>query len=69
MFVEDSSGGWASFEVLQSLCQLLLHMRGPEKVQRLWIDAICINQSPDDEATSERNLMGRIYRQASNVMI
>ncbi|MCJ1409158.1 hypothetical protein MMC19_003236 [Ptychographa xylographoides] len=71
--VEDSDGHWASFEVLQNLHQLLLHMRHPQKVQRLWIDAICINQGRDIEAISERNaqlnLMGRIYRQASNVMV
>ena len=73
IFVEDSNGRWASFEVLQNLYQLLLHLRHPKKIQRLWIDAICINQGRNDEAILERNaqlnLMGRIYRQASNVMI
>lgn len=73
IYIDDGNRGLARFGVLQNLYQFLVHIQHPEKVQRLWIDAICINQAPDEEAILERkvqiNLMGRIYRQASNVMI
>ena len=41
IFVEDSNGGLASFEVLQNLYQLLLHLRHPKNVQRLQKHSTC----------------------------
>jgi hypothetical protein len=71
--VRDPNGDWASFKVLENLHQLLLHMRHLKEEKRLWIDAICIDQSKDEAAMFERkaqlDLMGSIYRQASLVMI
>jgi hypothetical protein len=58
------------FRIYQSLHLAFLQLRHPEKVIRLWIDAICINQDPKNpEKAVQVGLMSRIYRQASNVLI
>ena len=74
IYIANVDNGWTSFAVLQNLHQMLVNVRHPNMTRRLWIDAICINQSRITEeviaeSTAQLDLMGRIYRQASNVMI
>ena len=45
----------------------LRHLRYPDRVRTLWIDAICINQQDLTEKGPQVALMGRIYRQADTV--
>ncbi|KAH8687097.1 heterokaryon incompatibility protein-domain-containing protein, partial [Tricladium varicosporioides] len=56
-------------EVTVNCQQALQHIRHPEKARTLWVDAICINQSSIPERNQQVPLMGRIYRQASSVLI
>ena len=46
----------------------LRHLRYPDRVRTLWIDAICINQQDLTEKGPQVALMGRIYRQADTVL-
>jgi len=49
----------------------LRRLRDPEKMQILWIDSICINQSPNaiDERNQQVALMGEIYQSAKRVVV
>lgn len=61
--------------VASSLATLLDHFRSSHydflelHSVSLWIDAICINQTDPDERAQQVRLMGRIYRQASCVLV
>jgi hypothetical protein len=41
---------------------------GPQQLQRLWIDAICINQAENNEKAGQIPLMGFVYSSAKRVM-
>lgn len=61
--------------VTSSLATVLRHFRAHHYAflqlhsLPLWIDAICINQADLDERSQQVRLMGRIYRQASRVLL
>lgn len=55
--------------VWANLKHALHTLRSPEVSVRLWIDAICINQSDVNEKDIQIPLMGRIYAQASRTVI
>lgn len=50
----------------------LVHLRHATKQRTLWIDAICIDQSKDEQDTNERNQqiqrMGGLYHKASHAI-
>lgn len=52
-----------------NLASALRHLRFRDKVRRLWVDAICINQNDDDERGVQVARMGNIYRQAATVTV
>jgi hypothetical protein len=52
----------------KNLYDALLHIRLPNQDRRLWIDAICINQSDVLERNHQVHLMGSIYGRASHVI-
>lgn len=56
-------------KITQNLRDALLHFQLPDKELRIWIDAICINQSDTEEKSHQIPLMEEIYRKASNVLI
>lgn len=57
------------FKVTTHLEVALRHLRRPDMVRRLWVDALCINQADNDERCQQVELMRFIYRQASRVLV
>ncbi|TGO90736.1 hypothetical protein BPOR_0053g00270 [Botrytis porri] len=57
------------FSVTQNLAIALYHLRLPNKSRRLWVDAICINQSDIKERNEQVTLMGEIYSLAKPVLV
>ncbi|KAF7904163.1 hypothetical protein EAF00_001497 [Botryotinia globosa] len=57
------------FSVTQNLATALHHLRLPLKSRRLWVDAICINQSDVKERNEQVTLMGEIYSLAKPVLV
>ncbi|KAE9378476.1 HET-domain-containing protein, partial [Stipitochalara longipes BDJ] len=56
------------FKISKNLHTILLHLRQPDKVRILWIDAICINQQDSAEKGKQVAMMGQIYQQAGSVL-
>jgi hypothetical protein len=61
--------GSHTIQITQNLRDALVHFQQPDKELRIWIDAICINQSDTEEKSHQIPLMEEIYRKASNVLI
>lgn len=59
--------GSDSLPLTQTLYDALQHFRHRQGIQRLWADAICINQSDLIEKSSQVALMAEIYSTARNV--
>lgn len=59
----------APFSVTQNLAIALHHLRLPNRPRRLWVDAICINQSDIKERNEQVTLMGEIYSMAKPVLV
>ncbi|KAB8215257.1 heterokaryon incompatibility protein-domain-containing protein [Aspergillus novoparasiticus] len=57
------------FSVTPNLHAALLRLRNHQLERVLWIDAICINQSDNDEKNKQIPLMRTIYAQASCVIV
>ncbi|KAK6815152.1 hypothetical protein RU639_008457 [Aspergillus parasiticus] len=57
------------FTVTPNLHAALLRLRNHQLERILWIDAICINQSDNDEKNKQIPLMRTIYAQASCVIV
>ncbi|ETS86903.1 hypothetical protein PFICI_00731 [Pestalotiopsis fici W106-1] len=55
--------------VTMNLWTALRYIRLPDAPRTLWIDAVCINQSDVQERNAQVRQMGRIYSQASHVLI
>lgn len=53
--------------VTSNLLAALRHLRDVEEVRTLWVDAICINQSDQDEKSIQVMEMGNIYHNATTV--
>jgi hypothetical protein len=52
-----------AFPITTNLALLLRHLRHPIVARILWIDAICINQTDNDERSWQVQLMASIYKQ------
>jgi hypothetical protein len=57
------------YEVRVNLWQALFHLRLENKLRVLWIDALCINQADVNERNHQVTQMGKIYRNASRVVV
>jgi Heterokaryon incompatibility protein (HET) len=57
------------FEVTSNLYSALTDLRHATKILRLWADAICINQTDEDEKSSQVAMMGNIYATAHHTVI
>jgi len=47
----------------------LRHLRLPDKPRMLWVDAICIDQTSDDDKSKQVRIMGEIYEGAEMVLV
>ncbi|KAH7407253.1 heterokaryon incompatibility protein-domain-containing protein [Cadophora sp. MPI-SDFR-AT-0126] len=56
------------FGITPNLRTALLHLRDEKEPRRLWIDALCINQSDAIEKQGQVKLMSEIYPAAENVL-
>ncbi|KAH8656597.1 heterokaryon incompatibility protein-domain-containing protein, partial [Tricladium varicosporioides] len=57
------------FKVFANLFSALTHLRLQQEPRKLWIDAICINQTDTEEKKTQIPLMRYIYAQAKTVEI
>lgn len=60
--------GWPCI-VRDNLWHFLRRRRHQSQVSRLWIDALCINQTDLQERSSQVQLMGTIYRAAERTLV
>jgi hypothetical protein len=56
-------------KVTRNLHSALTNLREDLVARPLWVDAICIDQSDDDEKSKQVQLMGKIYQEALHVMV
>ncbi|KAM0799987.1 heterokaryon incompatibility protein-domain-containing protein, partial [Usnea florida] len=61
--------GQAPLKITENLAAALRQFRGPVRPKKIWVDAICINQSDDEEKGFQVALMGDIYRSASRTWV
>ncbi|GAB1196540.1 hypothetical protein APSETT444_005812 [Aspergillus pseudonomiae] len=57
------------FPVTRNLHAALLHLRNHQFERTLWVDAVCINQSDNDEKSKQIPFMRTIYAQANCVIV
>jgi hypothetical protein len=57
------------FMVGRNLFEFLDHAREYHANERLWIDAICINQEDNDEKSRQVQMMSKIYYRAREVLV
>jgi hypothetical protein len=59
----------AMFSAQRNLKSALHHLRYLDKVRVLWVDALCINQTDNDEKSSQVARMGDIYKRAEQTTV
>ena len=57
------------FHITFNLHTALRYMRDPHRKCLIWADAICINQSDDEEKNRQVRQMGNVYRNATHTII
>lgn len=57
------------FSMQENLASALRHLRYPDRIRKLWIDAICINQKDDAEKTHQVKQMWLLYRLSRRVVV
>ncbi|KAF5530184.1 heterokaryon incompatibility het-6 [Fusarium napiforme] len=60
---------WEMLPITENCYDALQNCRFDDQDRRLWVDAICINQSNISERTHQVGMMRRIYSTASRVLI
>lgn len=65
----DTAQGFVNFDVTRNLHAALLQLRDPFFERMLWVDAICINQSDEEEKAQQVTSMTRIFGLASRVVV
>ncbi|EWY92013.1 hypothetical protein FOYG_08919 [Fusarium oxysporum NRRL 32931] len=61
--------GDQDISITPNLHSALIHLRSPDTVRTLWVDALCINQSVHDERNQQVRIMGDIYKSARQVVV
>lgn len=67
--IVDGGHGCTRLPITDSLMTALRHLRRPDESRKLWIDAVCINQSDHVELGSQVRRMGLIYKLAYRVVV
>lgn len=66
---EDGQDVEEAMFVTPQLLMALRRLRYPSQSRMIWVDQICINQDDNVEKSQQIQLMGRIYRAATQVVI
>ncbi|QGI65186.1 hypothetical protein CEK26_009137 [Fusarium fujikuroi] len=61
--------GDQDISITPNLHSALIHLRSPNTVRTLWVDALCINQSVHGERNQQVRIMGDIYKSARQVVV
>ncbi|CZR49862.1 uncharacterized protein FPRO_16069 [Fusarium proliferatum ET1] len=61
--------GDQDMSITPNLHSALIHLRSPDTVRTLWVDALCINQSVHGERNQQVRIMGDIYKSARQVVV
>ena len=61
--------GGCPFYITATLESALRHIRDPERIIRIWADALCINQANEFERNQQVSQMGTIYAVAQHTVI
>ncbi|RKL23229.1 hypothetical protein BFJ68_g1435 [Fusarium oxysporum] len=61
--------GDQDISITPNLHSALIHLRSPDTVRTLWVDALCINQSVHGERNQQVRIMGDIYKSARQVVV
>ncbi|KAF4500396.1 heterokaryon incompatibility het-6 [Fusarium agapanthi] len=61
--------GGQDISITPNLHLALIHLRSPDTVRTLWVDALCINQSVHGERNQQVRNMGDIYKSARQVVV
>ncbi|KAI2613083.1 heterokaryon incompatibility protein-domain-containing protein [Hypoxylon fragiforme] len=67
--VYDGQDRQPTISATQNLDNALRHPRHPDQPRIMWIDAICINQSDNEERGKQVAMMGDIYRGAARIVV
>lgn len=61
----------SKLEIRKNLCNTLQYLLKdrPRPIRPLWIDAICLNQSDDDEKAAQVPRMGELYKAATRTLV
>ncbi|KAK5663725.1 hypothetical protein OQA88_4156 [Cercophora sp. LCS_1] len=63
------TGSLLPFSISPTVERAIRRLRGPNLPLRIWIDAVCINQSDHDERSQQVSMMGTIYSRADLVHV
>ncbi|KAI0477382.1 HET-domain-containing protein [Xylariaceae sp. FL0804] len=63
------SAGTRRLKITSNLAVALRYLRNSDRPRRMWIDAICIDQSRDQERNHQVQRMGTIYARARRVVV
>jgi hypothetical protein len=69
IIITGNQKGDQELAVTQNLFTALLRLRDSDFSRVLWVDAICINQTDDNEKEHQIQFMAAIYAKASRVII
>ncbi|TVY83162.1 Heterokaryon incompatibility protein 6 OR allele [Lachnellula suecica] len=58
-----------TLKIKRNLWYALKHLRSPLNERILWVDAVCIDQSNNNERVHQIKFMGRIFRMARTVLV
>ena len=58
-----------ALKINSSVLQLLRQFRDPTNTRRLWVDAVCIDQTNNVEKDAQVRLMNKVFSQATTVLV
>ncbi|KAF4452316.1 hypothetical protein F53441_4834 [Fusarium austroafricanum] len=61
--------GDQDISITPNLHSALIHLRSPDTIRTLWVDALCINQFVHGERNQQVRIMGDIFKSARQVVV